>query len=107
MFNPIPMKCCEVFNLEDDTEWSPEIAKAYEDLGLAQQGYDLGDFFYRRIGTNDISFVHCFKVEELEQLCEEAGLRIVKVWFVGYSNHYGKVLKDKTKGAILIKAQKR
>jgi SAM-dependent methyltransferase len=97
----------DVFNLDDKTEWGPMIRQAFCNLDLGQNGYECGDFFYRRVGSDDPSYIHYFAEDELRGLCQDAGLRVADTWYVGYANRAGEVLGDKNEGLILLKLQGR
>ena len=46
----------DVFNVDNPNEWGPEALHLFEELELANEGYERGDLFYRRHGGDTVAF---------------------------------------------------
>jgi hypothetical protein len=91
----------DVLNLNDRNEWGPEIARLFADRDLASRGYDPGDTFYRRIGSQKVAYFHYFDRNEADQLLTRAGFRVVAHHYVDCGNDVG-TLVGPEEGAILF-----
>lgn len=96
----------DVLNLKDNHEWGPQIEKLFHDESLADEGYNLGDVFYRRTGKDEISFTHYFSDSEMKELLESAGFDLQSVLCIGYGQHTGQVLDSLDQGTLLFIARK-
>lgn len=96
----------DVLNLRDENEWGPELSKTYDAEKLSAAGFERGDVMYRKIGHPEICYYHYFTIDELADLCGQAGFSIANVWYIGYGARYGELLEDDHSGAILIEAKR-
>lgn len=95
----------DVLNIDDKTEWGPKIKDLYESQSLKKFGYDLGDVFYKKIGSSEISFFHYFTQKEMCDLLETCGLKLQAIHFLGYGQHFGQLVPS-DQGAMLVEAVK-
>jgi len=95
----------DVMNINDVTEWGPEIQKEFQEKKLSENGYDLGDVFYRRIGADEVAFFHYFSDKEIEELVAGAGLEIIKRYYIDCNTNYGELCAP-DRGAILYMVRK-
>ena len=58
----------DIHNLNDRHEWGPELRRRFVEEPARERGYDVGDTFYRRIGSNQVAYFHYFEQEEAEAL---------------------------------------
>jgi SAM-dependent methyltransferase len=83
--------------------WGPHALSSFVHNGLDQYGYDSGDVFYRRLGSEAVSFYHCFDEEELTGILEDTGFRVDRIWRVGLGPEAD---AGGIEGKILVKAEK-
>jgi len=91
----------DVFNvLDSHNEWGPDIANAFRELHLEDEGYDMGDIFYKRTGPGhrSLSFLHYFSRMELVDLLKDCGFTIERFFTVGYGHEAGRVLEESDNG---------
>ncbi len=104
--NPSGSIMIDVFNVNDENEWGPEVVRLFEDLGLHSYGYEKGDVFYSRSGGMEIAFLHFSDEHELCEEIEQVGFHISSVQHIGYVVSTGQIL-DHKHGNLLITAEKR
>jgi SAM-dependent methyltransferase len=92
---------CDVHNLADRNEWGPELRRLFVDRHLASKGYELGDTFYRRIGSEQLAFFHYFEQSEAEELLTEAGFRVTARHYIDCGLNVGDLVGP-DEGAILF-----
>lgn len=95
----------DVMNLFDKSEWGPELTNEFHQRDLAQNGYELGDVFYRRIGSNQVSFFHYFQFDEVKTLLMKTGFRLLNHYYIDCNTNFG-ALVGPAEGAILFVAEK-
>ena len=91
----------DVLNLNDRNEWGPELQRLFVDRQLASKGYELGDTFYRRVGSNKLAYFHYFEQGEVEELLARAGFRIAAVHYIDCGRNAGDLVGPE-EGAILF-----
>ena len=97
----------DVFNLDNPNEWGPEALSLYEELELANEGYERGDLFYKRHGGKTVAFLHYCSSEGIIQLLESSGFSIIQVHRIGYVDRPGEQLELKEEcGNLLLVAEK-
>ena len=96
----------DVFNLNDRNEWGPQALKAYHDNDLSEFGYEKGDVFYKKVGGNEVAFLHYCEEDPLIKFLQGIGFNIVSIEHIGYVKRSGEILKQKDEGALFIVAQK-
>lgn len=96
----------DVFNIRDQHEWGPMAVELYESRKLNDYGYERGDVFYKKRGGKAIAFLHYFEEQELVDLLEEAGFRLMQIDHIGYVVQSGQILEETDQGAFLIWAEK-
>lgn len=96
----------DVFNIDNKNEWGPLALKAYQKMKLDRYGYQPGDVFYKRIGGEEIAFLHYFDQNEITSLLEECGFQVEKIWNIGYVKDAGIIKEDPTEGFFMIHAKK-
>lgn len=96
----------DVFNLHDCDEWGPTLIRRFCSERWFDLGYELGDVFYTRVGSNLLSFCHYFTSTEVCLLLKTAGFRVESVLNVGYAADTGKVLHTPMRGKMFIEARK-
>ena len=83
--------------------WGPDTLSSYSRHGLDQNGYERGDVFYRKRGSEAAAFYHCFDEEELTGILEAAGFRVDRIWRVGLDRD---AESGGIEGKILVRAEK-
>lgn len=96
----------DVFNIDDQNEWGPSAVKLYNDLRLADMGYEPGDVFYKKYGGRAVSYLRYFRKENLINLLEQCGFTIEWVKQIGYNVNPGEVLPEGQEGVLFVKAVK-
>ncbi|HYG14208.1 MAG TPA: methyltransferase domain-containing protein, partial [Bacteroidia bacterium] len=96
----------DVFNIDDQNEWGPPAVKLYNELHLAEMGYEPGDVFYKKYGGKAVSYLHYFKKDNLVSLLEQCGFTIEWVKNIGYNVNPGEVLPEGQEGVLFVKAVK-
>ena len=96
----------DVFNVIDRFEWGPRAVGVYEQLDLQRMGYEKGDVFYRKTGGKSIAYLHYFAENEITELLNESGFKIISLTHVGYTKHPGEILSQPDEGSIFIIAEK-
>ena len=96
----------DVLNLDDRNEWGPELRRLFVDRDLAAKGYDPGDVFYRRIGSNQLAYFHYFEEQEACALLAESGFRIAGKQYIDCGRQVGELVGPQ-EGAILFMARRR
>lgn len=91
----------DAMNIDDESEWGPEIKKQFTENHLAAKGYAPGDVFYKREDKSQVAFFHYYSSEELQQLGEDQGFQHFRTWYVGTSSNAGELV-GKNEGAILM-----
>jgi ubiquinone/menaquinone biosynthesis C-methylase UbiE len=91
----------DIMNLDDKNEWGPELRQVYAEKALRDKGYDLGDTFYRRIGSEKTAYYHYFTETEAVSLLEECGFRVESRHYIDCSQNYG-ALVGPDEGAVLF-----
>ncbi|MCB0790433.1 MAG: methyltransferase domain-containing protein [Flavobacteriales bacterium] len=94
----------DAFDLNDRHEWGPRARKAYHDLDLGDQGYELGDVFYVRSGGTHPAFLHYFEEDGLRDLLERCGFAVERIRHVGYVHCAGEVLPPDEPGMLFVEA---
>jgi SAM-dependent methyltransferase len=97
----------DVLNIEDESEWGPNIEELFLSENMKSHGFDRGDVLYRKIGEPELCFYHYFSTKELENLLHSAGFIVSNLWYIGYGESYGEIQTSSTRGAIFIKATKK
>ncbi|HVF03196.1 MAG TPA: methyltransferase domain-containing protein [Frankiaceae bacterium] len=96
----------DVFNLHDRFEWASKVADGGRGSMPPTTGRHRGDTLYRRIGHDEVSFMHYFTVAEISALVEEAGLVVVELLGVGHGKNPGELGVPLDAGCILVAAMK-
>jgi len=97
----------DVLNLDDRDEWGPEIKQTFEKHALCDNGYEMGDVVYRKVGGQAMSFCHYFDRMEMVELLKKAGLETERILNVGYAAEHGKVLDASDRGSLVFVAVNR
>jgi SAM-dependent methyltransferase len=95
----------DVLNLNDQNEWGPKLVSLFATESQSENGFDLGDVLYRKIGEPEVCFYHYFTSEEIQSLLSQSGFELTKLWCIGYGDHFGEVM-DSGNGAFLVQAKK-
>lgn len=93
----------DVFNVDDQHEWGPSLAQRRAEGDLEAPG----DVYYRRIGSELVSYMHYFSVGEITKLLEEAGFVITELIGIGYAHQPGKLGVPLDQGCVLLSCTKR
>lgn len=96
----------DLFNRKDQNEWGPNAVAIYEELELAEFGYDKGDVFYKRGNGNEIAFLHYFDEEQIRMLLEDVGFEVDYIKHIKYRLQEGETLSPDEEGVLFIKAVK-
>lgn len=96
----------DVFNTEDQNEWGPSAVKLYHNLCLGEQGYELGDVFYKKSGGQSVAYLHYFDQAEITSLLESVGFKIAYTKQIGYVHRSGEIFDQEENGALFVKAVK-
>ena len=96
----------DVFNLEDEDEWGPEIEAAHEALNLEQFNYQPGDVLYQRKRGNHCTFLHYFTKEEIRNLLQQSGFNIIAIKQVTYGKNPGEIVNNSKRGKLFIIAER-
>lgn len=96
----------DVFNLHDCDEWGPTLIRRFCSERWFDLGYELGDVFYKRVGSNLLSFCHYFTGSEVTLLMKTTGFRVENVMNVGYAADTGEILNTSMRGKMFIEARK-
>lgn len=97
----------DVFNVDNPNEWGPEALTLFEELELANEGYERGDLFYKRHGGQIVAFLHYCTAEGIQALVESCGFDVCAVHRIGYVDRPGEKLEEEGKGGnLLIVAEK-
>ena len=97
----------DVFNVDNPNEWGPEALHLFEELELANEGYERGDLFYKRHGGQTVAFLHYCSQEGIRSLVELCGFRVHDVHRIGYVDRPGEQLQQEEEGGnLLIFAEK-
>lgn len=79
----------------------------FED-GRRGSGLERGDLFIRKLGTDDMYFLHYFSLEEIKSLLDDTGFDIECVRFVSYwEENPGALVEGPDQGMIFIRARRR
>ncbi|WP_306643920.1 methyltransferase domain-containing protein [Sanyastnella coralliicola] len=97
----------DAFNLNDKNEWGPHAVKAYEEHNLASFGYEKGDVFYKKVGGEEVAFLHYCEEDSLKAFLEEIGFDVIDLKHIGYVHRSGEILDNDDEGALFVVAQKR
>lgn len=92
----------DVFNVDDPDEWGPEAIRLFDEMNLADAGYERGDLFYRRHGGDTVAFLHYCRADGIAGLVEECGFRVVELRRIGYVQQAGLELGDQAEGGNLL-----
>ena len=95
----------DVFNLNDPNEWGINALRVFRDYNLDYFGYERGDVFYKKKGSDELAFLHYFDEKKLIALLESMNFKIDWVKHIGYMQASGKELNSE-EGCIFIKALK-
>lgn len=96
----------DAFNLNDRNEWGPAALKAFEEHNLDQFGYERGDVFYKKVGGEEVAFLHYCDEDLLRHFVESAGFEVEAVLHIGYVHRSGEILDRDDAGALFIIARK-
>lgn len=97
----------DVFNVDNPNEWGPEALHLFEELELANEGYERGDLFYKRHGGQTVAFLHYCSQEGIRSLVESCGFHVHDVHRIGYVDRPGEQLQQEEEGGnLLIFAEK-
>ena len=97
----------DVFNVDNPNEWGPEALALFEELELANEGYERGDLFYKRHGGQTVAFLHYCTAEGIQLLVESCGFNVHAVHRIGYVDRPGEQLGEEgDRGNLLIVAEK-
>lgn len=96
----------DFFNLNNKNEWGPLAVKYYNQKHLGDHEYQLGDIFYKKLGSDKIAFVHYFTIEEIQRLLESTGFEMVWHKNVGYAKNPGEITDTTDEGNFFVKARK-
>ena len=97
----------DVFNVENPNEWGPEAVHLFEELELANEGYEKGDLFYKRHGGDTVAFLHYCSQSGIVNLVESCGFDVHAVHRIGYVEHSGMELgQEEQSGNLLLVAEK-
>lgn len=91
---PGGMLFVDVFNREDPHEWGPQLTEDFHRWCLGEQGYEVGDVFYTRTGTEQLAFLHYTNAEEMQSLLNEAGFLELDWMQIGYAHHIGQEVDE-------------
>ena len=95
----------DVFNMNDPYEWGANALKVFNEYNMDYFGYERGDVFYKKKGSDEVAFLHYFDEDKLIALLESLNFKVDWVKHVGYMKKSGELL-DNNEGCILIKATK-
>ena len=97
----------DVFNVENPNEWGPEAVHLFEELELANEGYEKGDLFYKRHGGDTVAFLHYCSQNGIMDLVESCGFDVKEVHRIGYVEHSGMELsREEESGNLLLVVEK-
>lgn len=97
----------DVFNVENPNEWGPEAVHLFEELELANEGYEKGDLFYKRHGGDTVAFLHYCSQSGIQDLVTTCGFDVHAVHRIGYVEHSGMELaQEEQSGNLLLVAEK-
>ncbi len=72
----------DVPDLNDRSGWGEAVKEQFRSENLAEQGYELGDFFYRRVDHDVISFAHYHSYDELSEIFKRSGFSIGRLIYI-------------------------
>ena len=104
MLSPGGLLIIDVFNINDRYEWGPALADRENEN--ENGSIKPGDVFYRRMGSERISYMHYFSIAEIAGLLETAGFLITDLTGVGYAHRPGKVGVPLDQGCITLSCTK-
>ncbi len=96
----------DAFNINNQNEWGPTCKKHFDTYHQEENGYEVGDLFYKRVQGKEIAFLHYFSKDELILLLEQVGFELSYCKIIGYVEHPGKELDHDSEGIYFIKAKK-
>ena len=92
----------DVFNVDNPNEWGPEALALFEELELANEGYERGDLFYKRHGGETVAFLHYCSQNGIQKLVESCGFQVHTVHRIGYVDRPGEQLQGEENGGNLL-----
>jgi len=96
----------DVFNIDNPHEWGNSARKIYFDLELKYMNYEEGDIFYKKAGGTEIAFLHYFNREQLIDLVENTGFKIVRISQIGYVKNPGEICSKPNEGNLFFILEK-
>lgn len=61
----------DFFNINEPDGWGRKIRQAHADESLAARGFDLGEYFYRRKGLENVGYARFFESRQIREVFEE------------------------------------
>ncbi len=96
----------DAFNLNDRNEWGPAALKAFDEHNLGDFGYERGDVFYKKVGGEEVAFLHYCDEALLRDFVTSAGFTVESILHIGYVQRSGEILDREDAGALFVIARK-
>jgi SAM-dependent methyltransferase len=101
---PGGLLCIDLFNRDDRHEWGPAAMELYREQRLDAAGFEPGDVFYRKADGEATAFLHYFREDEVRALWTEAGFRVDRIRYVGYTHASGELVDNPRDGFFFVEA---
>jgi SAM-dependent methyltransferase len=90
----------DFFNIDDRNGWGPKIGSLYSQYNLEKQGFELGEYFYRRTDLTQVSYSRYFSFSQILTLVMGNGLETL--WIKRVNQKNGEILNCSAEGNFIM-----
>jgi hypothetical protein len=90
----------DFFNIDDKNGWGPQVERLYSQHNLEEQGFERGEYFYRRTDLPQVSYSRYFSFSQILTLVMGNGLETL--WIKRVNQKNGEILNCSAEGNFIM-----
>jgi hypothetical protein len=94
----------DFFNMNELGGWGSQISQIYTDESLGARGFEMGEYFYRRKGIEQVGYARYFPRKEIFELIEENNLKAVAIEY--FDQKTGTLIEEQNASSFIMLLQR-
>ncbi len=94
----------DFFNIKESGGWGSQISQIYTNESLGARGFEMGEYFYRRKGIEQVGYARYFPREEIFELLEQNKLKAAAIEY--FDHKTGTLTEEQNASSFIMLLQR-